>query len=46
MNRVDHEKSCKHKKCPYYLDRRTTKCSQCDWNPDSVWTVNKKGEKK
>ena len=44
MREVRNEKKCKRKNCPYYHEQ-TTKCSQCDWNPDSVWTVGKKGEK-
>lgn len=34
-------KPCKRDKCPYYKTK-TDKCYSCEWNPDAVWTYERK----
>lgn len=39
------EKPCKRKKCPYYnVEYRL--CKICEWNPEGVWILRKKGEQR
>lgn len=34
-------KPCKRKKCSYY-NEIMKRCESCEWNPNSIWTENKK----
>lgn len=41
----NNNKPCKRKKCPYYyIHGYSEKCASCDWNPDCVWSVERKKE--
>ena len=37
-------KPCKRHKCPYYYEK-TDRCHSCEWNPDAVWTYERKVKK-
>ena len=39
------KKPCKRNKCPYYK-RNTTECYSCEWNPNAVWTYERKVKEK
>ena len=39
--RTKRSKPCKRKKCPFY-SINTDKCYSCEWNPNAVWTYERK----
>lgn len=37
-------KPCKRYKCPYYR-KKTDECYSCEWNPNALWTYERKVKK-